>query len=110
MHRNQCMLLRRLFIVPQFQFKDFGLFHLCDETDRVGLVPIVAAARSDNAADEVQDKGAVDAARRRGPVVAEAACAVDVRIAIAAIAMAGSREKDYACILQSLEVIICICV
>ena len=81
----------------------------CDETDRGGLAPTVAAVRTDNADVEVQAQSDV-VARRRGPVAADAACEVDGSTAIAATAVAGSREKHYACILQSLEVIICICV
>ena len=80
----------------------------CDEADRVGLAPNVAA-RTDNADVEVQAQSAV-VAQRRGPVAADAACEADGSIASAATAVAGSRKKNYACILQSLEVIICICV
>lgn len=65
-----------------------ALFHFCDKPDRLGPKPCVVVVRKDIDVVEVQVKGDVVAARRRGPIVAGAACVADVRSAIVAIAIA----------------------
>ena len=82
-----------------------ALFHFCDETDRHGQTPFVHLARTDIAVREEQVKGSDVAVRRRGPVVAIAARAADVRIPIVAIARAGSGEEYASVILQGIELI-----